>query len=132
MVASRAVHLFQSSSSVLFLLIYYGSLRDLEMSPCLHLEQSKVCRELAKGIGSLPGWHKGVRRKKTKTRQRLSGVAERLAGSWEGLEVDVYGPRIKLRHQAKVLDDTVKVRQTFARTSPKLSGRSLGTCREIA
>ncbi|RWW48310.1 hypothetical protein BHE74_00045609 [Ensete ventricosum] len=32
---------------------------------------------------------------------RLSGVAETLVGSWKGLEVDVYGPRIKLRHQAK-------------------------------
>ncbi|RWW06540.1 hypothetical protein GW17_00030124 [Ensete ventricosum] len=46
--------------------------------------------------------------------ERLSRVAERLAGSWEGL------------------DDMVGARWEFARTSPKVSGRSLGTRREIA
>ncbi|RRT67147.1 hypothetical protein B296_00022909 [Ensete ventricosum] len=45
---------------------------------------------------------------------RLSGVAEKLAGSWEGL------------------DDAVGARREFARTSPKVSGRSIGTRREIA
>ncbi|RZS00804.1 hypothetical protein BHM03_00030579 [Ensete ventricosum] len=43
-------------------------------------ELARVRRELAKGIRSLPGWRKGVCRKKTKTRR----LAERLAGSWEG------------------------------------------------
>ncbi|RRT34038.1 hypothetical protein B296_00037352 [Ensete ventricosum] len=39
-----------------------------------------VRRELAEGIGSLLGWHKGVRRKKTKTYRRLLRVAEKLVG----------------------------------------------------
>ncbi|RRT61247.1 hypothetical protein B296_00032710 [Ensete ventricosum] len=30
------------------------------------------------------------------------------------------------------MDDVVGARQAFARTSPKVSGRSLGRCREIA
>ncbi|RWW02619.1 hypothetical protein GW17_00034282, partial [Ensete ventricosum] len=30
-----------------------------------------VRRELTNGIGSLPGWHKGVHRKKTETRQKI-------------------------------------------------------------
>ncbi|RWV87595.1 hypothetical protein GW17_00050393 [Ensete ventricosum] len=29
--------------------------------------------ELIEGIGSLPGWHKGVRQKKTETRQKIVG-----------------------------------------------------------
>ncbi|RZS05316.1 hypothetical protein BHM03_00035812 [Ensete ventricosum] len=40
-------------------------------------------------VGSLPGWRKGVRRKKTEIYQKIVGVAERLFGSWEGLEVDL-------------------------------------------
>ncbi|RRT37437.1 hypothetical protein B296_00030673 [Ensete ventricosum] len=32
-----------------------------------------VRRELAKGIGSLPGWRKGVHQKKTKTRRKIVG-----------------------------------------------------------
>ncbi|RRT34620.1 hypothetical protein B296_00054907 [Ensete ventricosum] len=32
-----------------------------------------VCRKLAKGIGSLLGWHKGVRQKKTETRRKIAG-----------------------------------------------------------
>ncbi|RWW45805.1 hypothetical protein BHE74_00048321 [Ensete ventricosum] len=30
-----------------------------------------VCRTLAEGIGSLPGWRKGVRQKKTETRRKI-------------------------------------------------------------
>ncbi|RWW06197.1 hypothetical protein GW17_00030490 [Ensete ventricosum] len=48
-----------------------------------------VHRELTKGLGSLPGWRKGIHRKKIETRQKIVGVAERLVGSWEGLEVDL-------------------------------------------
>ncbi|RWW69775.1 hypothetical protein BHE74_00022589 [Ensete ventricosum] len=48
-----------------------------------------VRRELTKGIGSLPGWRKGVHRKKTVTRWKMSRVAERLTGSWECLEVNL-------------------------------------------
>ncbi|RWV83662.1 hypothetical protein BHE74_00043165 [Ensete ventricosum] len=32
-----------------------------------------VCRDLAEGITSLPGWHKGVRWKKNKTRRKIIG-----------------------------------------------------------
>ncbi|RZS26622.1 hypothetical protein BHM03_00059980 [Ensete ventricosum] len=34
----------------------------------------EVHQELAEGIGSLLGWHKGVRQKKTETRQKIIGV----------------------------------------------------------
>ncbi|RZS22469.1 hypothetical protein BHM03_00055265 [Ensete ventricosum] len=44
---------------------------------------------------------------------RLSRVAERLAGSWKGL------------------DDAVGAHRVFVRISPKASGRSLGTRQEI-
>ncbi|RWW47540.1 hypothetical protein BHE74_00046495 [Ensete ventricosum] len=33
--------------------------------------------ELAEGIGSLPGWHKGVRRKKIETRRKIIGGSRR-------------------------------------------------------
>ncbi|RRT34457.1 hypothetical protein B296_00031707 [Ensete ventricosum] len=32
-----------------------------------------VCRKLAEGIESLPGWRKGVRQKKTETRRKIVG-----------------------------------------------------------
>ncbi|RRT40854.1 hypothetical protein B296_00034329 [Ensete ventricosum] len=59
-----------------------------------------VCRKLTEGIGSLLGWRKGVRQKKTETRQKIIG-----------------GSRKAYRD---LLGD-----------SPKESGRSLGTRREI-
>ncbi|RWV76989.1 hypothetical protein GW17_00062247, partial [Ensete ventricosum] len=34
---------------------------------------SGVRRELVQGIGSLPGWRKGVRQKKTETHQKIVG-----------------------------------------------------------
>ncbi|RZS19583.1 hypothetical protein BHM03_00051997 [Ensete ventricosum] len=36
-----------------------------------------VCRKLAEGIESFPGWHKGVRHKKTKTRSKIVGEDQR-------------------------------------------------------
>ncbi|RWV83196.1 hypothetical protein BHE74_00054781 [Ensete ventricosum] len=33
----------------------------------------EVRRELVEGVGSLPGWHKGVCRKKTETRRKIIG-----------------------------------------------------------
>ncbi|RWW54861.1 hypothetical protein BHE74_00038528, partial [Ensete ventricosum] len=36
-----------------------------------------VCRKLAKGIGSLLGWRKEVRQKKTETREKIIGVGSR-------------------------------------------------------
>ncbi|RZS21088.1 hypothetical protein BHM03_00053676 [Ensete ventricosum] len=65
-----------------------------------------VCRELAEGIGSLLGWHKGVRQKKPRVIGRLSGVAEKLIGS---------------------SDDAVRSHRSSLGDSPKGSGSSLGT-----
>ncbi|RWW36734.1 hypothetical protein BHE74_00058223 [Ensete ventricosum] len=65
---------------------------------------SGVRRGLAESIGSLPGWRKGVHQKKTETRRKIIGG----------------------------LDDAMGARGEFARTSPKVLGRSLGTRREIA
>ncbi|RZS28638.1 hypothetical protein BHM03_00062264, partial [Ensete ventricosum] len=50
----------------------------------------RVCRKLAEGIGSLLGWHKRVARRRPRLVGRLTGVAERLVGSWKGLEVDLW------------------------------------------
>ncbi|RRT33597.1 hypothetical protein B296_00033042 [Ensete ventricosum] len=43
-------------------------------------KSSGVRRELAEGIGSLPGWCKGVRQKKIETCWKIVGVAEKLLG----------------------------------------------------
>ncbi|RZR85712.1 hypothetical protein BHM03_00012732 [Ensete ventricosum] len=55
--------------------------------------------------------------------RRLSGVAEKLVGSWDGLVMDVSG---------QGLDDAVGACRAFTRTLPKVSGRSPGTRQEIA
>ncbi|RWV94132.1 hypothetical protein GW17_00043361, partial [Ensete ventricosum] len=52
-----------------------------------------VHRELAEGIGSLPGWHNGVRWKKIETRRKIVGGSR--------MACREYGPKIKLRHRAK-------------------------------
>ncbi|RWV80319.1 hypothetical protein GW17_00058434 [Ensete ventricosum] len=36
-----------------------------------------VCRKFTEGIGSLPGWHKGVCQKKTETCRKIIGVGSR-------------------------------------------------------
>ncbi|RWW09313.1 hypothetical protein GW17_00027200 [Ensete ventricosum] len=89
-----------------------------------------VRRELAEGIGSLLGWLKGVRRKKTETHQKIVGgnqKAYRELGSYKpymdpGSNIGIL-PRFRRCGGA---------RREFARTSPKVSGRSLGTRWEIA
>ncbi|RRT74712.1 hypothetical protein B296_00005571 [Ensete ventricosum] len=43
--------------------------------------------KVIEGIGSLLGWRKGVRQKKTETRQKIVEVAETLTESWEGHDV---------------------------------------------
>ncbi|RRT69235.1 hypothetical protein B296_00018928 [Ensete ventricosum] len=48
-----------------------------------------VCRKLTEGIESLLGWRKGVRQKKTETRWKIIGVAEKLAKSRDGLVMDI-------------------------------------------
>ncbi|RWW40319.1 hypothetical protein BHE74_00054276 [Ensete ventricosum] len=52
-----------------------------------------VRRELVEGIRSLPGWRKGVRRKKTETRWKIVGGSRK---AYQELG------RINLRHRAKV------------------------------
>ncbi|RRT50922.1 hypothetical protein B296_00021590 [Ensete ventricosum] len=57
-------------------------------------------------VGSLPGWHKGIHRKKTETHQKIVGGSRKAC--WEfkhdgEKELQIrHGPRIKLRHRAKV------------------------------
>ncbi|RZS25282.1 hypothetical protein BHM03_00058464 [Ensete ventricosum] len=86
-------------------------------SPCTHkaseddaVENSPgVRRELAMGIGSFPGWHKGVHQKKTETHRKIIRGSrkayrelERFNHNGEKELQTRHGPRIKLRHQAKV------------------------------
>ncbi|RRT40839.1 hypothetical protein B296_00025274 [Ensete ventricosum] len=40
-----------------------------------------VCRKLAEGIGSLPGWCKGVRQKKTETHRKIVGGLDDVVGA---------------------------------------------------
>ncbi|RRT51231.1 hypothetical protein B296_00003604 [Ensete ventricosum] len=65
-------------------------------------------------IGSLLGWHKGVRWKKTETHRKIIGGSRK-----------AYRELGRFGHE-------VGARRKFARTSPMVSGRSLGTRREIA
>ncbi|RWW56437.1 hypothetical protein BHE74_00036847 [Ensete ventricosum] len=53
-----------------------------------------VCRKLAKGIGSLLGWHKGVRQKKIETHRKIIG-GSRKACRESGCSNDVVGSRWK-------------------------------------
>ncbi|RWV79830.1 hypothetical protein GW17_00058982 [Ensete ventricosum] len=69
--------------------------------------------------------------RKPRLTRRLSRVAERLARSLEGLEVDVYGPKIQLRHRAKDWTMRRELGGSSLGDSPKGSGSSLGTRREI-
>ncbi|RZR81854.1 hypothetical protein BHM03_00008159 [Ensete ventricosum] len=53
-----------------------------------------VCQKLAESIGSLPGWRKGVRQKKTETRRKIVG-GSRKACRESGCSDDVVGSRPK-------------------------------------
>ncbi|RRT68060.1 hypothetical protein B296_00011726 [Ensete ventricosum] len=82
----------------------------------------RVRRELAEGIGSLLGWRKGVRRKKTETCRKVVGGSRKACrefnhDSEKELQIK-HGPMIKLRHQAKVWTMLWE-----------LTGSSLGLCR---
>ncbi|RZR92237.1 hypothetical protein BHM03_00020543 [Ensete ventricosum] len=65
--------------------------------------------ELVEDIGSLPGWRKRVRQKKTETRRKIVGGSRKACREYN------HEPRIKLRHRAK--DWTKRW---------ELAGRSLG------
>ncbi|RZR89973.1 hypothetical protein BHM03_00017791 [Ensete ventricosum] len=64
-----------------------------------------VLWEVAEGVGSLPRWRKGVRRKKTETHRKIIGGSQKAC--WEfnhdgESELQIrHGSRIKLMHQAK-------------------------------
>ncbi|RWW00801.1 hypothetical protein GW17_00036205 [Ensete ventricosum] len=69
-----------------------------------------VCRELTEGIGSSPGRHKGVRQKKTETRQKIIGDN---------------GPRSSLGIGPS-LDDEVGSRREFAKRFAEGIGKLVG------
>ncbi|RWW09638.1 hypothetical protein GW17_00026862 [Ensete ventricosum] len=104
-----------------------------------------VCRKLAEGIESFPGWHKGVRHKKTKTHRKIvrgSRKACRESG-WSCNEYFDDGPRYSLG-TGPSLEDEVGPRRKFARRFTegieKLAGNVKGdrheenrrTCHKIA
>ncbi|RRT71296.1 hypothetical protein B296_00022821 [Ensete ventricosum] len=63
-------------------------------------------RELAESIESLPGWYKGVRRKKTETHRNIIGGSRKACREFhhdsEKELQTIHGPRNKLRHRTKV------------------------------
>ncbi|RWW46339.1 hypothetical protein BHE74_00047738 [Ensete ventricosum] len=94
-----------------------------------------VHQELAKGIGSLLGWRKGVRQKKTETHRKIvrgSRKACRETNYDKAMELQPDDePRSSLSIESG-LDDVVGSRRSSLGDSPKGSGSSLGACREIA
>ncbi|RZS19000.1 hypothetical protein BHM03_00051341, partial [Ensete ventricosum] len=73
----------------------------------------EVHRELVESIKSLPRWRKGVHRKKIETRRKKTETHRKIVGgsrkAYQEFNHDVekelqikHGPRIKLRHRAKV------------------------------
>ncbi|RRT33268.1 hypothetical protein B296_00031030 [Ensete ventricosum] len=53
-----------------------------------------ICRKLTEGIGSLPGWRKGVRQKKTETHRKIIG-GSRKACRESGCSDDAVGSHRK-------------------------------------
>ncbi|RWW63883.1 hypothetical protein BHE74_00028914 [Ensete ventricosum] len=53
-----------------------------------------VCRKLVEGIGSLLGWRKGVRQKKTKTRWKIIRDSPKESGSSLGMRREIAGKKI--------------------------------------
>ncbi|RWV94679.1 hypothetical protein GW17_00042756 [Ensete ventricosum] len=80
----------------------------------------RVRRKLVEGNGSLPGWRKGVRQKKTETRWKIVGVAEKLAGN------DVVGSR------RSSLGDSSKGSGTCWEITEKRSKDSPQECRRLS
>ncbi|RWW52534.1 hypothetical protein BHE74_00041020 [Ensete ventricosum] len=89
-----------------------------------------VCRKLAEGIRSLPGWLKGVRQKKTENYRKIIGGLT-MAGSMK-LQPDD-DPRYSLGIVPSS-DDAVGSRRKFARRFAegieKLAGNTKGDRRE--
>ncbi|RRT31350.1 hypothetical protein B296_00052008 [Ensete ventricosum] len=118
---------------------------------------SGVCRKLAEGIGSLLGWHKGVRQKKTETRRKIIGGSltmrwDLTGSSYDGpglIELSRYqlqpdnGPRYSLGIGPSSYDAVGshrKFARRFTEEIRKLAGNAKGdyweqdrrTCRKIA
>ncbi|RRT43907.1 hypothetical protein B296_00041827 [Ensete ventricosum] len=70
-----------------------------------------VCRKLAEGIESLPGWCKGVRQKMTETRQKI-----------------IEGSR-KACRRSGCSDDAVRSRRKFARRFTEGIGKLIGNAK---
>ncbi|RRT50548.1 hypothetical protein B296_00013305 [Ensete ventricosum] len=97
------------------------------MGPFRQSEGSLMLRrELSEDIGSLPRWRKGVHRKKTETSQKIVGGSRKASR-----ELERHGPRIKLRHRAKVLTMRWDLPWEFTEGIEKLVGNALGDRREI-
>ncbi|RWW76020.1 hypothetical protein BHE74_00015921, partial [Ensete ventricosum] len=52
-----------------------------------------VCRKLTEGIGSLLGWRKGVRQKKTETSRKIFGDSSKESGSSLGTRREIAGKK---------------------------------------
>ncbi|RWW52483.1 hypothetical protein BHE74_00041093 [Ensete ventricosum] len=83
-----------------------------------------VCRKFAEGIGSLPGWRKGVRQKKIETRRKIIGDSRKAYN----------GSRYSLGIGSSS-DDAMGSRQKFARRFVegirKFAGNAKGDRREV-
>ncbi|RWW38556.1 hypothetical protein BHE74_00056205, partial [Ensete ventricosum] len=71
-----------------------------------------VCRELAEGIGSFPGWHKGVHQKNTEIRRKIVGGSRK---AYRDLSIQ------------PGLDDGVGPRQEFSRRFAEGIGKLIGS-----
>ncbi|RWV95780.1 hypothetical protein GW17_00041562 [Ensete ventricosum] len=76
----------------------------------------RVCRKLTESIGSLPGWCKRVRQKKSETRRKIVG-GSRKACRESGCSDDAMGSRRKFARR-------------FVEGIGKLAGNVKGDCRK--
>ncbi|RWW21615.1 hypothetical protein BHE74_00024552 [Ensete ventricosum] len=93
----------------------------------MRLETRLECVGSSSRVSRVPGWRNGVRWKKTETQRKIVGGSRKACRELERPDMD---PRSSLGIRLS-LNDAVGARCEFARTSPKVSGRSLGTRWEI-
>ncbi|RZS16803.1 hypothetical protein BHM03_00048873 [Ensete ventricosum] len=90
-----------------------------------------------KGIKSLPGWHKGVRQKKTETRRKIIGGRRKACRETNynrsnGVTTRLWA-KIKLGHRAgfgRCNGISSKFARRFVEGIGKLAGNTLGDCRK--
>ncbi|RWV81079.1 hypothetical protein GW17_00057536 [Ensete ventricosum] len=85
-----------------------------------------VRRELAEGIRSLPGWRKGVRQKKTETHRKIVEGSRKACRDYNQMM-----GQDQAWASGRGSDDVVGSHRSSLGDSPKGSGSSLGTRREI-